>query len=234
MSEQTPRPAGTATSSLAARPGAHGHPGRLLVLEGIDGSGRSTHIALLEEHLRHHGIGAIRTSLATGSIAGEPIRALKREEHPDPVRASLLYAADLAERSERIVTPALRAGLVVLADRWAYTPIARAEARGANPGWLEEIFSFLPSPDVTIFLDVDPETVLERRRSEQLRPFEVGSDLGLSEDLEESYRLFQGRLYASFRRQAERYEFTSIASSGNVATVDAAIRASIDPLVRSR
>src|SRR4249920_1520054 len=144
----------------AARPGAHGEPGVLIVLEGIDRSGRSTHVRRLEEHLRYAGWGVTRTSLASSLLSGDLIRNAKRDRHADPTETALLYAADLAERIEQVVVPSLRAGLVVIADRYRWTPMARAEARGVDPAWLVALFSFAPPPDAVFFLDVDAEASL--------------------------------------------------------------------------
>ena len=197
----------------AARLGGHGQPGVLFVLEGIDRSGRSTHASRLEAHIRYTGRGVARTSLATSLLSGDRIRAAKRDRRTDPSGMALLYAADLAERVEQVVLPSLRAGLVVIADRYCWTPMARAEARGVNAAWLDALFSFLPPPDGVLFLDVDAETSLVRRTDEP-DPYEAGLDLGLAADVRESYRLFQARLYACFDRYAERDGFTRIPAAG--------------------
>lgn len=197
----------------AARVGGHGLPGVLFVLEGIDRSGRSTHASRLEAHIRYTGRGVARTSLATSLLSGDRIRAAKRDRRTDPSGMALLYAADLAERVEQVVLPSLRAGLVIIADRYSWTPMARAEARGVNAAWLDALFSFLPPPDAVLFLDVDAETSLVRRADEP-DPYEAGLDLGLAADVRESYRLFQARLSACFDRCAERDGFTRIPGAG--------------------
>ena len=153
----------------SARPGSHGQPGVLFVLEGIDRSGRSTHLRRLDEHLRYAGHGVARTSLASSVLSGDLIRRAKRDREADPTETALLYAADLAERVEQVVMPALRAGLVVLADRYCWTPMARAEARGVDGGWLDGLFSFVPAPDAVLFLDVDAEASLARQSTIRIR-----------------------------------------------------------------
>jgi dTMP kinase len=201
-----------------ARPGAHGEPGILFVLEGIDRSGRSTHVRRLEEHLRYTGRGVTRTSLASSLLSGDLIRGAKRDRHADPTETALLYAADLAERVEQVVLPSLRAGLVVIADRYCWTPMARAEARGVDPGWLDGLFSFVPPPDAVLFLDVDAVASLDRRVDDP-DPYEAGLDLGLSADLRESYRLFQDRLYRCFDRYAGPAGFTRIPAAAPIEPV---------------
>ena len=144
--------AGTTTTSppspVRAVPGGHGERGVLVVLEGIDGAGRSTHVRRLEDALRHAGHGVTRISLGMSILAAAAIRTAR--ERGDPHVTALLDAADLTERAELVIRPALRAGLVVLADRYAWTPIARALARGVTRDWLEEVFAMLPCPDAVL------------------------------------------------------------------------------------
>ena len=217
----------------AARPGAHGEPGVLFVLEGIDRSGRSTHVRRLEEHLRYAGRGVTRTSLASSLLSGDLIRGAKRDRHADPTETALLYAADLAERIEQVVAPSLRAGLVVIADRYCWTPMARAEARGIDPGWLAALFSFVTPPDAVLFLDVDAEASLARRADDP-DPYEAGADLGLSPDLRESYRLFGKRLYACFDRFAGPAGFTRIRATGSVEQVGQRVLRAADQVLLAR
>jgi dTMP kinase len=198
--------------TAAVMPGAHGLRGVLLVLEGIDRSGRSTHAALLEERLRQAGRGVARTSLTTSLLAADAIRRAKRDGPADAVQMALLYAADLAERIEQLVLPSLRAGLVVIVDRYCWTPMARAEARGVDRDWLAALFSFVPTPDAVLFLDVDAETSLTRHDRDP-DPYEAGVDLGLSTDLRESYRLYQARLATCFDRYAAAAGFTRVAAA---------------------
>ena len=216
-----------------ARPGAHGEPGVLFVLEGIDRSGRSTHVRRLEEHLRYMGRGVTRTSLASSMLSGERIRAAKRDRHADPIETSLLYAADLAERVEQVIVPSLRAGLVVIADRYCWTPMARAEARGVDGQWLGALFRFVPAPDAVLFLDVDAEASLARR-ADAPDPYEAGLDLGLSADVRESYRLFGERLYACFDRYAGPAGFTRIPAAAPVEDVGQRVLRAADAILASR
>lgn len=221
-----------APSPLCARPGAHGERGVLLVLEGIDGSGRSTHVRRLEDELRYAGHGVTRTSLGTSILAAAPIRA-SRERGGDPHVTALLDAADLAERADLVVRPALRAGLVVLADRYAPTPIARAVARGVDRAWLEDVFAIVPVPDAVLYLDVEPADALARRTGE-LDAWEAGMDLGLARDVRESYLLFGARLAAAFAANAERWGLTRIDADGPVDAVAARIRAAADAVLEAR
>ena len=224
---------GTTTTRPATGDTAHGEPGILLAVEGIDRSGRSTHVRRLEAHLRYAGRGVARTSLASSSLSGEPIRVVKHGRHPDPVELALLYAADLAERVEQVVQPSLRAGLVVIADRYRWTPMARAEARGVDGDWLERLFSFAPRPDAVLFLDIDADASLARHPDDP-DPYEAGLELGLAPDRRESYRLFQDRLIRRFERYAERDGFTRIPAAGTVERVGDLVLRAADAVVVSR
>ena len=220
------------TGAPVAGPGRHGRPGIFIVLEGTDRAGRSTHVRLLEQHLRYRGRGVTRTSLATSILATEPIRLAKRERRMDPLETVLLYAADLAERIEQVIMPALQAGLVVLADRYVYTPMARAATRGVDPDWLDSLFGFAPPPDITLLLEVDAATAIARHRELPDR-YEAGMDLGLSSDTLESFGLFQDRLHAWFEREATRYGFDRIDARGAPETVAAQIEPKVEQLLEA-
>ncbi len=199
----------------------------LIVLEGIDRSGRSTHAALLEEHLRGVGRAVVRSSLGTSEIAGPRIRRARNERSHDAAALALLYAADLAERLELTIGPALQAGLVVLVDRYTATPQVRAAVRGVDPAWLAAVFAFAPPPDLVVWLDVSVETSLGRRDREP-HPYEAGLDLGLASDLHESYRLYQSRLGALFTELAARDGFVRIDADGPPVLVEPRIEAAVD------
>ena len=211
----------------------HGESGVLLVLEGIDRSGRSTHARLLEAHLRHGGRGVARTSLTSSLLAADVIRRARRDGRAEPIGMALLSAADLAERVEQVVLPALRAGLVVIADRYCWTPMVRAEARGVDAGWLDDLFSFVPPPDAVLFLEVDAQTSLIRRDHDP-DPYEAGLDLGLSADVRESYRLFQERLAACFDRYAAQADFIRIDAAGTTDDVGPSVVRAADAVLAAR
>jgi dTMP kinase len=202
--------------------------GLLIVLEGIDRSGRSTHAGLLEAHLRHRGRGVTRTSLGSSVLASDALRRAKRGRRPDPVEIALLSAADLAERIETVVGPALRAGLVVVADRWTSTPTARAELRGVERDWLDRLFSFAPAPDLVVLLDLDPDVSLARHDAPD--PYEAGLDLHLAADLRESYRVFGARLASWFGAEARRRRWVRVAADAPIGRVEARVEAAADRL----
>jgi dTMP kinase len=211
---------------------AHGEPGVLLVLEGIDRSGRSTQVRRLEAHLRFAGHGVTRTAQGGSLLAGGELQAARGDRWADPVHIALLSTADLAERVDTEILPSLRAGLVVLADRYCWTPMARAEARGVDGDWLKHLFSFAPRPDATLYLDVSPETSL-KRRNRAPDPYEAGIDAGLSDDLLTSYRLFQTRLHGCFERFAEAHGFTPIPQGGSIDAIADRIARIADGVIAS-
>ncbi len=217
----------------AAASGGHGEPGVLVVLEGIDRSGRSTHARLLEEHLRHRGRGVARTSLGTATLAGPALRRARAGRRHDAAAMALLYAADLAERVEQVVLPSLRAGLVVLADRYAYTAMARTAARGVEQAWLDAVFAFAPAPDAVLWLEIDPATAL-RRRDRDPDAYEAGLDLGLAADVRRSYAIFQARLASLFAEYAPRYGFTPVDATGPVDGVGSELEGAVDRLLEAR
>ena len=217
-----------------AGPGAHGLPGVFVVLEGTDRAGRSTHARLLEQHLRYRGRAVTRTSLATSVLAAGPIRRAKKERRMDPIETVLLYAADLAERIEQVILPALRAGLVVLADRYVYTPMARAETRAVEPDWLDRLFAFAPPPDVTFLLEIDAATSIARRGRHAPNRHEAGLDLGLSNDAVESFRLFQDRLHECFERYGPRYHFSRVDARGDPSSVEALLEPALEAILATR
>jgi dTMP kinase len=212
---------------------AHGEPGVLLVLEGIDRSGRSTQARRLEAHLRFTGHGVTRSSLGGSVLAGGELQAARRDRWADPVHIALLSAADLAERVDTEIVPSLRAGLVVLADRYCWTPMARAEARGVDADWLARLYSFAPRPDAILYLDVSPDTSLHRR-TRAPDPYEAGIDAGLSDDLLTSYRLFQSRLHDCFERFAGPYGFTPIPQGGSIDAIAGRLARIADGVIAGR
>ena len=227
----------TPVSGLVARPGAHGLPGLLIVLEGTDRAGRSTHIRLIEQHLRYTGLAVTRTSLATSAIAGQAIRRSRMSptgRKLDPVATVLIDAADLAERIEQVILPALQAGLIVLADRYAYTPMARADARSVDAEWLARLFDFAPPPDAAFLLEIDAATALARAVERPTRRHEAGMDLHLSDDLLRSFRLFQERLHQCFERYAPIYGFSRIDARADPGSVQESLESLIDGLISSR
>lgn len=220
-------PPGADRGLPAAAPGRAGEPGRLIVLEGIDHAGRSTHAGLLEQHLRYAGRGVVRTSFGASSIAGEALRRAKSERGWDPVAMLLLYAADLAERLQHVVRPALRAGMTVIADRYAYTPAARAVAQGLDPDWVESLFAFAPPPDVVLFLDLPPSVAIARAAADP----GAAARASLDADRLGEYERFQALVAAWFVSASVRLGFVRVAADREQRTVQAGLQRALAALL---
>src|SRR5215813_3035644 len=171
-------------------------PGTLIVVEGIDGSGKSTQIKLLEKWLRFEGISVFLTEWNSSDMVKEITSKGKKKGKLTPTTFSLLHATDFADRYERQILPLLRAGYIVLADRYLFTALARDAVRGVDRDWVESLYSFAVHPDITFYfrvpLEVSLNRILEGRPA--LKYHEAGLDMGWTTDPYESFRIFQGKI----------------------------------------
>src|SRR5580700_11852166 len=183
--------------------------GRLIVVEGIDGSGKSTQISLLAQWLRLRGYAVAFSEWNSSPLVRETTRRGKRKEMFTPTSFSLIHATDFADRTERYILPLVRAGAIVCADRYAYTAFARDVARGVDPQWVRNLYSFALRPNLAFYfktpLDVALSRILGGR--DALKYYEAGMDLKLSRDVEESFRIFQGRILEEYEAMAEEMGF---------------------------
>ncbi|HNY91514.1 MAG: Thymidylate kinase [bacterium ADurb.Bin431] len=186
--------------------------GKLIAIEGADGSGRSTQIRLLTDWLEGHGYATVNVGLKRSNLVSEELEAAMQGNVLSPITFSLFYATDFADQLENIIVPALRAGLLVLADRYIYTLIARDIVRGGNPEWVESLYSIALVPDVVFYLDVAPRFLVERnmQKSAQLDYWESGMDIRLSRDIFDSFIRYQRLMRNEFRRMSEKYNFQVI------------------------
>jgi dTMP kinase len=210
-------------------------PGHLIVVEGADGVGRSTHIELLQGWLEGHGLAVATTGLTRSALTAKGIEDAKEGHNFDRTTMALFYATDLADRVENEIIPALRSGFVVLADRYVYTTMARGAARGLDREWLAGLYGFALVPERTFFLRLDPDELIRRtlRRGGELDYWEAGRDIGLAPDLYSSFRKYQTLILQEFDRLSGRYDFTTIDASRDVAEVQNSLRrelgAMLDP-----
>jgi len=208
-------------------------PGRLIVIEGTDGVGRSTHVALLKEWLEARGYAVVNTGLRRSELAGRGIERAKRGNTLDPLTLNLLYATDFWDRMERQILPALRAGMVALVDRYIFSLIARARVRGLSAGWLENLFGFALVPDLVVYLDIDLEHLVPRVLSTTgFDYWESGQDYLPSPDVYQNFVEHQTRLLAEFRRLATEHAFTTVDARGPIPEVFRALCAEIEPVVQ--
>lgn len=207
-------------------------PGRLIVVEGTDGVGRSTHVALLKEWLEGQGYAVVNTGLRRSSLAGRGIERAKRGNTLDPLTLNLLYATDFWDRLERQIVPALRAGMVALVDRYIFSLMARARVRGLSREWIENLYGFALVPDLVVYLDIDIDHLVPRVLSSTgFDYWESGQDYLPSPDVYRNYVEHQTRLLAEFRHLAAEHAFTTIDARGPIAEVFKAMCEVIEPVV---
>lgn len=184
----------------------------MIAFEGIDGSGKSTQIHLLKRWLELRGVKVFHCEWDSSEFVRNATSKVRSRELLTPTTFSLLHATDFADRYERQVLPLLRAGYVVLWDRYYYTAFARDVVRGCPPPWVRGIYDFAAQADLTFFFKAPLELCLSRIRSDRLEPkyFEAGMDLRLSPDPRESFRLFQQRLFEQYLWMSTEYSFRVI------------------------
>ncbi len=183
-----------------------GRKGRLIVVEGIDGSGKSTQLHLLDKWLRSIGVSVFFTEWNSSDVVKEITSKGKKKALLTPTTFCLLHATDFADRYERNISPLLEAGYFVLADRYIYTAFARDIVRGCNPTWVRKVYSFAIVPDAAFYFRVPPDVgmarILEGRP--KLKYYEAGMDLNLSNDEYESYRIFQSRIVDQYESMVKK------------------------------
>ena len=187
----------------------HGIPGKLIVVEGVDGSGKSTQLRLLEKWLRYNGFEVFRTEWNSSDMVKSITSKGKKKENLTPTTFSLLHATDFADRFERNILPLLRAGYFVLADRYIYTAYARDVTRGCNPNWVRKVYSFAIKPDIAFYFRVPLDTAMDRILSgrPKLKFYEAGMDLNLSKDIYDSFRIFQSKIVDQYEAMSKREDF---------------------------
>ena len=183
------------------------YPGRLFIVEGIDGSGKSTQLTLLAQWLRKSGYPVVFSEWNSSPIVRETTSRGKRRKLLTPLTFSLIHATDFTERVDRELLPALKAGAIVLADRYVYTAFARDVARGVDAEWVQSLYCWAPVPTAAFYFRVPLEIALHRILTgrPRLKWYEAGMDLGLHADPQESYRMFQSRILKEYERLVSEY-----------------------------
>ena len=192
--------------------------GRLIVIEGPDASGRSTQIDLLTEKLESDGYAVLNTGLSRSDLIGQGILEAKRNVSLGKRTLALFYAADFADQLEQKIIPALQAGYVVLADRYIYTLMARNTVRGIKRKWSSDLYSFALIPDMTFYIDVEPNTLVHRvfEKRQSLDYYESGADLGISDDMFKSFITYQQKLAKEFTILKKKYNLTLVNGNDTV------------------
>ncbi len=204
-------------------------PGRLVVVEGIDGSGKSTQLTLLAQWLRQSGYPVVFSEWNSSPIVKATTTRGKRRRLLTPMSFSLIHATDFAERVDRELLPALKAGAIVLADRYVYTAFARDVTRGVDMDWVKSLYRFAPVPTAAFYFRVPLEVALHRILAgrPKLKWYEAGMDLGLAADPQESYRLFQSRILAHYERLVDEYRLDVMDATQPVETQQRRLRATV-------
>jgi dTMP kinase len=206
------------------------YPGKLIVVEGTDGVGRSTHIALLRTWLESRGHAVLDTGMTRSVLAGRGIKDAKTGTTLGRLTMQLFYATDFVDRLENEMLPALRAGFVVLTDRYIYSAIARAEVRGIDPAWIRSIYGMALKPDAVFYLRISTAQQLVQRLLSSGRGFdywESGMDLNVGEDLYDSFIEYQRRLLKVFDRLTGEYGFHVLNASRSVRSVGSDLKRAV-------
>ena len=203
--------------------------GKLIVIEGTDGVGRSTQISLLRPWLGQQGRAVADTGITRSELAGRGIKQAKEGHTLGRITLTLFYATDFADRLRNQIIPALRAGFVVLTDRYIYSLMARALVRGLDPAWVRNLYRYALKPDAVFYLRIGVDDLIPRVVfSRGFDYWESGMDLHPSEDMYESFRKYQTGLLAQFDRLAEEYSFEIIDASSSVSSISDQLKAGIN------
>jgi dTMP kinase len=197
---------------------AHEFPGKLFVVEGIDGSGKTTQLALLAKWLSAAGHAVSVTEWNSSALVKAATKTGKKKNSLTPMTFSLLHATDFADRLLYNIVPPLKAGMIVLADRYAYTAFARDAARGVDRRWVRELYSFAVKPDLVVYFRVPIEVSTDRllARRVKLKFYEAGMDMGWSSNLVESFKLFQGKVIEEYEHLVGEFGLSVIDAVGSI------------------
>jgi len=210
------------------------YPGKLFIVEGIDGSGKSTQLALLAQWLRSEGHLVTWSEWNSSPVVRATTSRGKKRQLLTPLTFSLIHATDFSDRVERDIVPALKAGAIVLADRYVYTAFARDVARGVNREWVRSLYRFAVTPTLAVYYRVPLDVALYRILSgrPKLKFYESGMDLGLHVDPTESYRLFQHRIQEEYERIVPEYRLAAMDATLPVEVQQRELRELVRPHLR--
>ena len=206
-------------------------PGKLFIVEGIDGSGKSTQLDILHKWLLGEGYVVVFTEWNSSPVVRATTKRGKNRHLLTPMSFSLIHSADLADRMERQILPALRAGAIVLADRYIYTAFARDAARGVDREWVRRLYRFAVVPTVAFYFRVPLAESLERILTgrPELKYYEAGMDLNLSPDPYESFKLFQARILDEYDRMVDEFGLQVIDATDTLVAQQKRVRAIVEP-----
>ena len=213
----------------------HNYEGTLVCVEGIDGSGKSTQLALLRDWLKASGKDVIYTEWNSSPLISQTTKLAKKKNMLSPRTFRLLHAVDFADRLKQVIAPALKAGFIVLADRYAFTAFARDVARGVDPKWVRQVYDFAIRPDLTIYFDIDPKTSMERICFNRTPKFyEAGMDLKLSNDPFESYLIFQTRVINEYKKMLKEFDIVKLDANDTIHKKQVEIRKMLTEILEAK
>lgn len=213
----------------------HGYPGLLIVIEGTDGAGKSTHIELLKSSIEKQCYGVMVSEWKTSKLIAHVIDEAKERNLLNANTFSLLYASDFTNRLENTIIPALKAGFVVLLDRYTYTAFARDVVRGVKPKWVRKIYDFAPEPDLIFYIEMPVDALLKRiiAKNKGLDYFESGRDIGLSTDFYESFKLYQKNILSEYDKMKDEDNFITVDGTQEIEVVQSQIEEKVNELLDS-
>ena len=213
----------------------HGLPGTLICVEGIDGSGKSTQLAILRDWLKAKNLDVIFTEWNSSDLISQTTKKKKKKNLLSPRTFSLLHAVDFADRLEQIIIPAMKAGFIVLADRYVYTAFARDVARGVDRDWVRNLYGFAVQPDLTLYYNISAEISLERICSNRAPSFyEAGMDLKLSNNPYKSYVIFQNRVNEEYSAMVDEFGLVRIDANNTIHSKQVLLRKYVTELLKQK
>ena len=207
--------------------------GKLIVVEGADGSGRSTQIARLVDWLETGGHPTVQVGLKRSTLVSEELEMAQNGNVLSRTTLALFYATDFADQLENMIIPALKAGFIVLADRYIYTLMARDMVRGMDEKWLKNLYGIAPIPDAVFYLSVEPEELVQRNLSKNatLDYWESGMDLGMSRDVFDSFLKYQSAMQSAFKAMQKTYGFDIVDANRSANAVNKELRKKISSVI---
>lgn len=214
----------------------HGYEGLLIVIEGTDGSGKSSQVNMLSDYIKKQGFGCTVSEWKTSRLISGVINDAKERNALNTITYSLLYAADYTDRLENEIIPALKSGFVVLMDRYTYTAYVRDSVRGHNINWVKNLYSFAPKPDLVFYLNVPPDILIKRliAKNGVLDYFEAGRDIGLSTDIYNSFEIYQKRCIEQYKKLKEEYGFIELDGTKPIKVIHNEIKKRVQDLLNSK
>jgi len=213
----------------------HPYPGKLIIVEGIDGSGKSTQLLLLHKWLESKGHKVFFTEWNSSELVKDTTKRGKKNKSLTPTTFSLLHATDFASRLYHEILPPLKAGMLVLADRYMYTAFVRDVVRGVSSEWVRKLYSFAIKPDMAFYFKVPIEVAISRLLGGtrgQFKYYEAGMDMNLSQDVTESFRTFQSRILAQYDKIVDEYQLITLDATKDIAKQQDAMRRLVDEALK--